>query len=166
MTEILDRCLKTAADPNATDRDLGEVCQQLSELTIENLLEIDTAKKVVSALVRNPSIAPRDLLSLGQPYDLLFEYIADLNNNPAIDLILVENPDFPILVAKIYKSKFYVTARECFPDWFEPGLECLRSSDRCCRCDQIAFGKNFDGYPLCRQHLEELKKIDSPVGVT
>ncbi len=162
MIEILDKCLETASNQNATVQELRLICKELSELYWDlstSAKEVDLAKKVVSALVRNPGSDTNDLLSLGQPYDLLFEYIADIDNNPAINLILLEIPDLPILIAKIYKSKFYVTASECYPEWFESGLEYLKNSDRCCRCEEFARGKNFDGYPLCQDHLEELKKL-------
>ena len=160
MLDILNKCLETASNESSTSKDLNLICQELSELIIdlvEKPKEVDLAKKVVSALVRNPSLATNALLSLGQPYDLLFEYIADIDNNPAIDLILLEIPDLPILIAKIYKNKFYVTARECYPEWFESGLNYLKNSDRCCRCDNLAVGKNSDGYPLCHEHLKELE---------
>ena len=159
MLNILNKCLETASNQNATVQELRLICKELSELYWDlstSAKEVDLAKKVVSALVRNPGMLT-ELLSLGQPYDLLFEYIADLNNNPAIKLILLEIPDLPILIAKIYKNKFYVTASECYPEWFESGLNYLKNSDRCCRCENLAVGKNADGYPLCHEHLKELE---------
>lgn len=84
-------------------------------LELEKLATLTTNREILKAIAKNPNTSPSTLL------DLAGKYLEEIGENPALELIFLENPSF---IADIfyqhYSDRSYEEERTVtpFPEWF------------------------------------------------
>ena len=96
--EINDNTLKWVKNKNTPASILEEIAENLEETLsdVPYMFFSDEVIEINVAIIQNPNVSPKTIINLTSKYTRGLTYLVD---NPAIDLILLSDPD---IIEKIY----------------------------------------------------------------